>query len=119
MNLPSETIASCKAVMQAQWDDSATVIREVPTDDQSSEPETIYSNILCHLSMKNAPLLNTDNAAAMTEPVFTLLVDTAVILKSGDSITVTHKGQTFKGLAGLPFNRTFSNGVVLSGVKIS
>lgn len=119
MNLPAETIASCKAVMQAQWDDYATVTREVPTDDQSSESKTVYSNILCHLSEKSAPTLNTDNAAAMTEPVFTLLVDTPVILKSGDSITVQHMGQTFTGLAGLPFNRTFSNSVVLSGVEIS
>lgn len=118
MNLPAETIASCKAVMQAQWDDSATVTREVDVD-QSTETQTVYESILCHLSEKSAPVLNTDSAAAKTDPVFTLLVDTAITLKQGDSITVTHKGQTFTGLAGLPFNRTFSNSVVLSGVKIS
>nr|WP_319488479.1 hypothetical protein [uncultured Caproiciproducens sp.] len=118
MNLPSDTIASCKAVMQAQWDDTATVTRDAEID-QSSEPQTVYSNILCHLSMKNMPTLNTDNAAAMTEPEFTLLVDTSVVLKEGDSITVQHKGQTFTGLAGLPFNRTFSNSVKMSGVKIA
>ena len=104
--------------MQAQWDDYATVTREVDVD-QSSEPQTVYTDILCHLSMKNAPALDTSGAAAQTEPVFTLLVDTAIALKSGDSITVQHKGQAFTGLAGLPFNRTFSNSVVLSGVKVS
>lgn len=118
MNLPAETIASCKAVMQAQWDDYATIKREVDVD-QSTETQTIYTNILCHLSMKNAPTLDTDNAAAQTEPIFTLLVDTAVTMLQGDSITVSHRGQTFTGLAGLPFNRTFSNSVVLSGVKIA
>ncbi|QAT48585.1 hypothetical protein EQM14_01635 [Caproiciproducens sp. NJN-50] len=118
MNLPIDTIASCKSVMQAQWDDYATVTRDVDVN-QSTETQTVYENILCHLSEKSAPVLNTDNAAAMTEPVFTLLVDTAVTLKQSDSITVLHKGQTFTGLAGLPFNRTFSNSVVLSGVKIS
>lgn len=118
MNLPSDTVASCKAVMQAQWDDSATVTREIDVD-QSTETQTVYENILCHLSMKNAPALDTSGAAAQTEPIFTLLVDTAIVLQSGDSITVQHKGQTFMGLAGLPFNRTFSNSVVLSGVKIS
>lgn len=118
MNLPAETIASCKAVMQAQWDDYATVQRDVDVN-QSTETQTVYDNILCHLSMKSAPALNTNSAAAMTEPVFTLLVDTDIALKSGDSITVSHRGQTFTGLAGLPFNRTFSNSTILSGVKIS
>lgn len=118
MNLPAETIASCKAVMQAQWDDSATITREIDNG-RYTEVQKVYENILCHLSLKNAPALNTDGPAAVTEPEFTLLVDTAILLKEGDTITVQHKGQTFSGLAGLPFNRTFSNSVKLTGVRVS
>ena len=118
MNLPDNVVSSGKAAVQALWDDTATVVREIEAN-QSSEEQTVYENILCHLSIKNAPALDTGKAAAMTEPVFTLLVDTLIMLHQGDSITVQHKGQTFAGLAGLPFNRTFSNSVVLSGVKIA
>lgn len=118
MNLPVKTIESCKAVMQAQWDDSATVTREVDSG-RSPETQTAYKNILCHLSLKNIPPLNTDGPAAVVEPEFTLLVDTSVTLREGDSITVQHKIQTFTGLAGLPFNRTFSNSTKLTGVRVS
>lgn len=118
MNLPAQTIESCKAVMQEQWDDSATVTREVENG-RYSESQTVYENILCHLSLKTVPPLNTDGPAAVTEPEFTLLVDTSVALREGDSIAVQHKGQTFTGLAGLPFNRTFSNSVKLTGVRVS
>jgi len=118
MNLPAQTIESCKAVMQAQWDDSATVVREIDNG-RYQENQTVYENILCHLSLKNIPPLNTDGPAAVTEPEFTLLVDTTIILKQSDSITAQHRGQTFSGLAGLPFNRTFSNSVKLTGVTVS
>lgn len=120
MNLPANIVASGKAAVQALWSDAATVTREVDNEEeQTTETQTVYSGILCHLVQKNAPTLDTSEAAALTEPVFTLEVDTAVILKDGDAVTVQHNGQTFKGLAGLPFHRTFYNGVPLSGVEIA
>lgn len=118
MNLPDSVLSSGKAALQALWDDTATITREVDVD-QSTETQTVYENIICHLSQTNEPVLDTSGAVAMTEPVFTLSVDTLVTLKSGDAVTVQHKGQTFTGLAGLPFHRIFCNSVKLSGVKIS
>ncbi len=104
--------------MQALWSDTVTITRDVDTE-QTTEAQTIYDDIPCHLVQSNAPTLDTSEAAALTEPVFTLEVDTGVILKDGDSITVQHGGQTFTGIAGTPFARSFCNAVKLSGVKIA
>ncbi|TQI69001.1 hypothetical protein [Clostridium sp. KNHs216] len=120
MNLPANIVASGKAAVQSLWSDTATVTREVDNEEeQTTEPQKVYENIVCHLVQKNAPTLDTSEAAALTEPVFTLEVDTAVILHGGDAVTVQHNGQTLKGLAGKPFHRTFCNAVPLSGVDIA
>lgn len=120
MNLPGSVIASGKAAVQALWSDTATVTREVDNEEeQTTETQTVYEDISCHLVQTNAPTLDTSEAAALTEPVFTLEVDTAVILHDGDAVTVQHNGQTFKGLTGNPFHRTFCNTVPLSGVEIA
>lgn len=120
MNLPNSVVSSGKTAIQALWDDTATVVREVDNEeDQTTKPQTVYDGITCHLVQKNAPTLDTSEAAAMTEPVFALEVDTAVVLHDGDTVTVQHNGQTFTGLVGLPFHRTFCNAVPLSGVEIA
>jgi len=120
MNLPDSMIQSGKSAVQALWSDTATVTREADNEEeQTTETWTVYESIPCHLAQTNAPALDTSEAAALTEPVFTLEVDTAVILHDGDAVTVRHSGQTFKGLAGLPFHRTFCNAVKLSGVRIA
>lgn len=118
MNLPENVIASGKAAVQALWDDTATIIRNADVG-QTTEKQAAYTDIPCHLSQANEPVLDTGAAAAMTEPVFTLEVDTGIVLKDGDKVTVQHGGQKFTGLAGLPFNRAFCNMVKLSGVKIA
>jgi hypothetical protein len=118
MNLPDSLISSGKSAVQSLWDDTATVTRDVDAD-QTAKAQTAYEGITCHLVQASAPALDTSQAAGMTEPVFTLEVDTSVTLKEGDRITVRHQNQTFTGLAGLPFYRTFCNAVKLTGVKIS
>jgi hypothetical protein len=118
MNIPESVILSGKAAVQALWSDTATIVREVDVN-QTTESQTVYENIACHLSQSSEPILNTDNAAAMTELEFTLEVDTEVEIKEGDKVTVEHNGQTFTGLAGLPFRRTFCNSVKLSGVEVA
>lgn len=118
MNIPASTISSGKSAVQAIWSDTATIVREVDVN-QTTELQTVYEDIPCHLSQSSAPVLNTNNAAAMTEPEFTLEVDTSVELKQGDKVTVQHNGQMFTGLAGLPFRRTFCNSVKLSGVDVA
>ena len=118
MNLPENVIASGKAAVQALWSDTATIVRNVDVG-QTTEEQTAYADIPCHLLQANEPVLDTGAAAAMTEPVFTLEVDIGIVLKDGDKVTVQHGGQKFTGLAGLPFNRTFCNTVKLSGVEIS
>lgn len=84
MNIPASTISSGKSAVQAIWSDTATIVREVDVN-QTTELQTVYEDIPCHLSQSSAPVLNTNNAAAMTEPVFTLEVDTSVELKEGDT----------------------------------
>lgn len=118
MNLPESIMASGKAAVQALWDDTATIKRNVDIN-QTTETQMVYDGITCHLVQISAPLLDTSQAVAMTDPVFTLEVDTDVVLKEADEVAVQHKGRTFKGRAGLPFNRSFCNAVKLSGVKIS
>lgn len=118
MNLPQDTVTRAKDALMKQWNDIATIQRDVD-ENQTTITQTIYENIPCHLSQTNMPILNTDQAAGMTEPVFTLFVSTDVQLKDGDTITAQHEGQTFSGLAGPPFNRLLSNSAKLSGVKIS
>lgn len=118
MNLPANVIAAGKAAVQAQWSDTATVTRK-DTVGNVRKDVTIYTGIPCHLSQANKPALEQSDTVATTAAVFTVFVDTEVNLKPGDTLIVSHKGQTFTGAAGDPLNGTFSNSVQLKAVKIT
>lgn len=118
MNLPDSLVATGKAAIQAQWSDKATVTRQEKVGN-IMKSITKYTDIICHFSQTSQPVLDQSSTVATTKSVFTLFVDTAVQLVTGDTLTITHKGQTFLEVAGEPFNRTFSNGVKVEANKIS
>lgn len=119
MNLPDSLVASGKAAVQAQWSDKASVTRKGPIVNNKETILTPYTNIACHFSQASQPILDQSSTVAITKSVFTLFVDTSVQLITGDTLNITHKGQTFIGVAGEPFNRTFSNGVKVEVTKVS
>ena len=118
MKLPTNVIAAGKAAVQAQWSDTANVTRKQKVDNVKKDVE-IYTGIACHLSQNSKPALEQSDTVATTAAVFTVFVDTDVHLLPGDSLTISHKGQTFTGAAGEPFNGAFSNSVRLEAVKIT
>lgn len=118
MNLPANIIASGKAAVQAHWSDKATVTRKEKVENVMKDI-TKYTDIKCHFSQSAQPVLNQSSTVATTTSIFTLFVDTEVQLVTGDTLKITHKGQTFEGVAGEPFNRTFSNGVKVEVNKVS
>jgi len=46
-------------------------------------------------------------------------VDSEVKLREGDTLEISHRGQTFIGVAGHPFSRNFSNAVKIEVNKIA
>lgn len=118
MILSDSLIFKGKAALQAGWSDTATITREKAAG-HTSDTIAFYSNIPCRLSQTSFPALDTSEMAAKTELTFILFLDAGVDILSGDTVTVSHNGQTFTGIAGLPFKRAFSTEVKLSGVKIS
>jgi hypothetical protein len=56
------------------------------------------------------------DTASVANTQFTLYVDTGIDIKQGDALTITHKAQTIKGVAGLPFKRNFSNVIKVESV---
>ncbi|WP_042436347.1 hypothetical protein [Faecalispora jeddahensis] len=118
MNLPANVIAAGRAAVQAQWSDTAIVTRKQKIGNVKKDVE-IYSGITCHLSQASKPALEQSDTVATTAAVFTVFVDTEVQLQPGDTLIISHKGQTFTGAVGEPFNGTFSNSVRLEAVKIT
>lgn len=120
MNLPANIIAAGKAAVQANWCDTVTVTRKGDEKVGNSYPTvTAYQDIKCHFSQSSQPVLDQTSTVATTKSVFMLFVDPSVELKSGDNLTVHHKGQIFEGVAGEPFNRDFSNSVKMEVKKVS
>lgn len=119
MNLPTNVVSTGKTSIQALWNDLVTIDRDADPVVNNKKTHYRYANIKCHLSQTNAPTLNQTSTVATTQPVYTLYVDTSVPLVTGDTLTIAHNGQTIKGVAGEPFNRSFSNAVKVNGVKIS
>ena len=118
MKLPTNVIAAGKAAVQAQWSDTANVTRKQKVGNVKKDVE-IYTGITCHLSQSSKPTLEQSDTVATTAAVFTVFVGTEVQLLPGDTLIVSHKGQTFTGAAGDPLNGTFSNSVKLEAVKIT
>lgn len=109
MRLPAEIVAAGKQQIQSLWDDTATITRKHKVGNVMQDLVQ-YQGIKCHLSQSTQAAVKQSDTIAVTESAFTLFVDTAVKLKAGDTATVSHKNQTFVGVIGEPFYRSFSNG---------
>ncbi len=118
MKLPDDIVAVGKAAVQACWEDRVTVMRKQKQGNMMQDT-VVYDGVLCHLSQSSQPVLNQSDTVATTQSVFTLFVDSGVKLMEGDTLIVSHKGQTFEGAAGQPFYRSFSNAVRLQVEKIT
>lgn len=118
MKLPPDVIAAGKAALQALWEDRAIVKREQKQGNVMQDI-VVYDGILCHLSQSSQPALEQSDTVATTRSVFTLFVDTEVKLCEGDTVEISHKGQTFIGVAGRAFSRNFSNSVKVEVNKIA
>jgi len=118
MNLSPNIISTAKEAVQAQWSDVVTITRKEKVGNVNVDV-TKYSSIKCHFSQTSQPVLDQSSTVATTKSVFTLFVDTVVTLITGDALTITHKGQTFAGVAGEPFNRDTSNGAKVTVNKVS
>lgn len=119
MDLPDSLVAKSKAALQQHWKDLVTIDRDfLPLVNNKKQHLTI-PNVKCHFSQTSQPVLDQSSTVATTKSVFTLFVDTSVTLVTGDALTITHKGQTFLGVAGEPFNRDFSNAVKVTVSKVS
>lgn len=118
MNLPQDLISQAKQALQTQWSDTVTVKRKRKVNNVLSDVE-MYKDKICHFSQASLPTQNQTSTIATTTSIFMLYVDTDVIILQGDTLVITHKNQVFEGVAGMPFNREFSNVVKVEVTKIS
>lgn len=119
MNLPTNVITAGKAAVQSQWSDRVTIDRDFKPLVNNKMQHLTVPNVLCHFSQAASASLDQSTTVATTKSVFTLFVDTSITLVTGDTLTISHKGQTFIGEAGEPFNGTFSNFAKVTVKKIS
>lgn len=119
MNLPANVITAGKAAVQAQWSDRVTIDRDFEPLVNNQMQHLTISDVLCHFSQSSAAALEQSSTVATTTSMFTLYVDPSITLVTGDTLTISHKGQTFIGEAGEPFNGTFSNFAKVTVKKIS
>ncbi len=115
MRIPNS--AAGRAALGALYDDYLTNTREVDGGNVM-ETVTVLQGVPCHLSVKRSRLAQSDTtAAAVMDYTVYLPVDADV--QTGDALTVCHKGQTFKGVAGLPVRGNLSLAVPMTGVVIA
>lgn len=106
-----------RAALGALYDDHLTNTREVDAGNVM-ETVTVAHGVPCHLSVSRSRLAQSDTmAAAVLDYTVYLSVDADI--QTGDALTVCHKGQTFKGLAGLPVRGNLSLAVPMTGVVIA
>lgn len=115
MRIPNA--AAARTALGALYDDRLTNTREADGDNVM-DTVMIAQNVPCHLSVKRSKLIQGDTTAvaAMDYAVY-LSIDADV--QTGDALIVCHKGQAFKGKAGLPLRGNLSLAVPMTGVVIA
>lgn len=109
--------AAGRAALGALYDDHLANTREADGGNVM-ETVTVARGVPCHLSVSRSRLAQSDTtAAAVLDYTVYLPVDADVL--AGDALTVCHKGQTFKGVAGLPVRGSLSLAVPMTGVVIA
>lgn len=82
------------------------------------KPKTVYQSVPCHLSQSSPAPHEQTQTAAVINPSFSLHIDTDIVIIDGDALEITHNGQTWKGIAGQPFHRTFVNVIPVKAEKV-
>lgn len=118
MRLPENILGQGKRALQALWDDTATIIRQEENGNVIGE-EPVYTGLPCHLSVSAQPALSESATAATVQRTYSLRLDGGIVVKPGDSVVITHKGQTYTGKAGEAFERSFCLVVPITDVVIA
>ncbi|MEA5134650.1 MAG: hypothetical protein VB035_00765 [Candidatus Fimivivens sp.] len=109
--------AQARAALGALYDDHLTNTREVDGGNVM-DTVTIAQCVPCHLSVSRSKLAQSDTTAA-TAFDYTVYLPVDSDIQTGDVLTVCHKEQTFKGVAGLPVRGSLSLAVPVTGVVIA
>lgn len=109
--------AAGRAALGALYDDHMTNTREVD-DDNVMETVTVAQGVPCHLSVSRSKLAQSDTVAT-TAIDYTVYLPVDADIQTGDALIICHKGQTFKGAAGLPLRGSLSLAVPMTGVVIA
>ncbi len=115
MRIPNA--AAGRAALGALYDDHLTNTREVDGGNVM-ETVTVAQCVACHLSVRRSSLAQSDTTATAVLD-YTLYLPVEADIQTGDALTVCHKGQTFKGVAGLPVRGNLSLAVPMTGVVIA
>ncbi len=115
MRIPNA--AQARGALGALYDDYFTNTREVDGGNVM-ETVTVLQGVACHLSVKRSKLAQSDTTAAAVMD-YTVYLPVDADIQTGDMLTVCHKGQTFKGKAGLPVRGSLSLAVPMTGVVIA
>ena len=118
MKIPESMVRAGKQALQSRWDDRAQVTRQVKGTNTFVD-QVIYDDLPCHLSVSISPALTQTGNEARADPAYTLYLDTDADIHPGDTLTVSHRGQTEQADAGIPFRRNFSLVLPLKGVVIA
>lgn len=116
MAIPADVMARARASLAMLRDDRADVFR---FDSDAGRDAQVYTGLPCHLSRTSPPPQAGEDTAATSTTLYTLYLDPETELRQGDEITVTHRGQTVKGVAGPPLRGDLSLVVTLESVVIS
>lgn len=109
--------AQARAALGALYDDYFSNTREVDGGNVM-DTVTVAQGVPCHLSVSRSKLAQGETTAAAVLD-YTVYLPVDVDVQTGDALTVCHKEQTFKGVAGLPVRGSLSLAVPMTGVVIA
>ena len=115
MRIPNA--AQARAALTALYDDAMTNTRSQTIGNVIGNV-TVATGVKCHLSVNKSQLMQGENFATVALD-YSVYLPIAADVKTGDGLTVTHKGQTYNGKAGLPVRGSLSLVVPMTEVEIS
>mgnify|MGYP005767620687 CR=1 FL=1 len=123
MKLPDGIRLSGQKALSALYHDRATVIRKQKKANLLEEA-AVCEGVNCHLSFnRTSPIkrqaLFHRTTAAVSEGSYTVFLPVDADVRMGDSISVSHCGQVFRGVAGRPFCSNFCLAVPLEEWEIA
>ena len=104
MKIPNA--AQARAALSILYDDAMTNTRRQDTGNVI-DTATVATGVKCHLSVSKSQLMQSENAATVALD-YSVYLPVSADVQTGDGLTVTHKGQTYTGKAGLPVRGSLS-----------